>query len=146
MDLFCKLAELYELYDCCVAVASLVEIYKDHVTAQFTRLRTFESKTDSELRTRINTITSEPRLELNQLAETTRQRVSRYIIPDHGRGRSGSLYRSEHGMAMLGKNAILGKAIKALGEKQIDERSSSGEEDKRKRKQYIRSSTSGGST
>lgn len=36
---FCQLGEFYELYDYRVSVASLVEAYKDHITAHFTRLR-----------------------------------------------------------------------------------------------------------
>lgn len=49
MDFVRKLAEFYELYDRRVSVASLVGIYKDHVTAQFTQLRTCALKNDSEL-------------------------------------------------------------------------------------------------
>lgn len=65
MELFCNLAELYELYDRRVSVASLVNLYKDHVTEQFTRLRTCALKKDSELPPWINIITSELRLALN---------------------------------------------------------------------------------
>lgn len=39
MDLFREIAEFYELYDCRVSVMSLAEVFKDHLTAYFTRLR-----------------------------------------------------------------------------------------------------------
>lgn len=146
MDLFRKLAEFYELYDCRISIASLVEIYKDHVTADFTRLSTYSLKNDTELPPRIDIITPELRLALNKLAESTRQRVSSYIIPDHERGRTGSLYRGEHSLHMLGKHSALGEAIKELGDKPIDDRSSSGEDFKRKRKKPKRGSSSGGPT
>lgn len=39
MDLFRQLSEFYELYDCRISVTSLAEVYMDHFTAHFTRLR-----------------------------------------------------------------------------------------------------------
>lgn len=102
-------------------------------------------KNETELPPRLDVVTSELRLALQKLAEPTRQRVSWYNIPDHKRGRKGPLYRGEQGMYMLRKHGALGKATKALDDKQIDERSSSGEEDKRKRKKAKRGSASGSS-
>lgn len=86
MDLFRHLAELYEAYDCRVSVASLVEIFHDHLTAYVTRFRRCVMRKEAELPPRLSTITQELRLALNQLHESTRQRVSRYIILDHERG------------------------------------------------------------
>lgn len=78
-------------------MASLLEVYKDHVTAHFARLRTCALKTDSALPPRLEVITPELRLALNQMAKSIRQLFSRYIIPDHECGPIGSLYRVEHG-------------------------------------------------
>lgn len=69
---------------------------------------------------RLDVITPELRLAINQLAESTRKRVSRYIIPNDKRGHTGSLYRGEHGLDILGKHNALGKDIKVLRDKQID--------------------------
>lgn len=57
MDLFRQLGEFYEIYDCRVSVTSFVEVYKDHITAKFTRLRKFALRTDSELPLRVSVIT-----------------------------------------------------------------------------------------
>lgn len=80
---------------------------------------------------------------INQLTETTRQLVSRYIIHDHEKGRTSSYYKGKHGIEMLGKHSALEKAIKALVEKLPDEKSSSNE-DPRKSKNSRRSSSSKG--
>lgn len=104
-----------------------MKVYKGHVTAHFTRLRTHALKNDTELRPRLDVITPELRLALNKMGESTRQLVNRYVVLDQERGRTGSLYRGEQGIDMLEKHNALGKAIKDLGEKPIDERSSSGE-------------------
>lgn len=95
MDQFRKLGKFYELLDCRTSVALLV-IFKIHVTAHFARLRKCTLKNDSELPTPLDVITTELRLTVNQVVESTRQRVSRYMIPDHERGRTGSLYRGDH--------------------------------------------------
>lgn len=73
-------------------------------------------------------------MDLNQLSESTQQRVSWYIIPDHEHRRAGSLNRCGHVLDMLGKHSSLGKYIKALVEHQLDDRASLDEEDKRKGK------------
>lgn len=49
MDLFRKLAKNYELYYYRSSLASMIEVYKYHMTAQFTRLCTCAMKNDMEL-------------------------------------------------------------------------------------------------
>lgn len=49
IELFRRLAELFELYDCHASAASLVEVYNDHVLPHFTQLRTCSLKADSKL-------------------------------------------------------------------------------------------------
>lgn len=122
-------------------MASLVEIFYDHVTAYFTRFRYFVMRRDAEFPPRLSTITRELLLALSQLHETTRQRVSRYIIPDNERGPTGSHYRGENEVDLLGKHTVLDKAIKEL-EKTTDDRSSSHEDGKCKRKRSKRSASS----
>lgn len=72
-------------------------------------------------------ITPELRLALKQMAESTRQRVSRYIILHHERGRKGSQYRCQTGVDILVKQKGLSKPIKALNEKPVEEHSLSNE-------------------
>lgn len=89
MDVLHMKAEFYGLYDCRVSVVSLMEIYKDHVIAPFTRLCPCGLKIEFELPPKTNFITPELRLALNRLSEATRQRVSRYTIPYQEHCRTG---------------------------------------------------------
>lgn len=91
---------------------------------------------------RISIITPEFRLTIEQPADSTYQRVSRYIIQDHEKGGTGSQYKGEHGIDMLGKHSTTGKAIKALTENMPDDKSSSEEEGRHKCKKGRRGSTS----
>lgn len=77
----------------------MAEIYKDRITAYLTRLRRYARQTDDEMSPPVFIIKPELRLTIEQLAVSTRQRVSRYIIHDHGR--KGSQYKGEHGLDML---------------------------------------------
>lgn len=146
MDLFIQLRELYDIYDCRVLVASLVEVYKDDITAHFTRLRKIALKTDSELLPHVSVITPELRMALDQLAESTRQSVTQYIIPDRERGRAGSHYKADQVIDMLDKQNNLGKAINAIGDKSPDDKSSSKEKGQHRCKKANPSSSSAGST
>lgn len=58
--------------------------------------------------------------------------MSRYIIPDHEKGRTDSNYTGENGVDMLGKHKVLGKAIKAFDEKTTDDKLSSIDGERRK--------------
>lgn len=86
--------------------------------------------------TNISIVTPELRMTIDQLAESTRQQVSRYIIPDHEKGHTGSRYKAESGIDMLGKHSALGKSIKALGDIPADDKSSS-DESRRRRKKIV---------
>lgn len=88
-------------------MVSLVDVYKDNLTAHFMRLRTCALNNDSKLPPSLDVITLELRLALNQLAECTSQRFSHYIILDYERGLNGSLYRGEYGIDKLGKHNAL---------------------------------------
>lgn len=106
----------------------------DHIIAHFTRLRRHARETDAEMPPRVSIITLKLCLAIERLADSTRQRVSRYIIHDHGKGRTGSQYKGEHGVDMIGNHRVIGKAIKALKDRGLDDKSSSEEEERRKRK------------
>lgn len=92
-DLFRQLDEFYEFYDCRASVASMVEVYKEHIMAQFTRPPKFALKTDLEMPPRVVVVILDFRVALDHLAQSTRQGVSSYIIPDQKRGRTGSQYK-----------------------------------------------------
>lgn len=47
------------------------------------------------------------RFALSQLAESKRQRVSRYVMPYHERGCTRSIYCGEHRIDVLGKHNAL---------------------------------------
>lgn len=83
---------------------------------------------------------------LGQLPNSTRHTVSRYIIPNHERSRTGSHYKREQGIDMLCKHSGICKVIKALAEKQLDEKLSSVEDDLRRGEKRKCSTTSSGST
>lgn len=134
MDLYSQLADFYEVFDCRIYVTSLTEICKDDITAHFTRLRPHARQTDTDIPRRVLVIMLELRLKVEQFADSTRQQVSHYIIYDHEKGHTGSQYKGEHGVGMLGKHSAMGKAIKALTKKVQDEKSSSEEDGRRKRK------------
>lgn len=129
MDLFGQNGEFDEVYDCRVSVTSLVEVYEDKITAHFTRMSKCALRTDSEQPPRVSVVTSKLRMVLKQLVESTWKRVSRYIIPDNERMHTGSHYKEEQGMDMLGKHKALVKAIKALTDKVPDDKSYSHEEE-----------------
>lgn len=59
---------------------------------------------------------------LDQQAEYSRQIVSRYIIPDHGRGRTGFHYKGEQVKYMLSKHNALGMAMKGFTGKVPDDK------------------------
>lgn len=71
---------------------------------------------------------------LDELLESTRQRVSRFIIPDHERDRTWSSYRGVNGMDIMDKHLSLKKALKSLKEKLLEERDSSDDDESHRRK------------
>lgn len=142
IDLLRQLAKFHIPYDCRILVTSLAERYNDHITAHFTHLRRYARKIDAQLSPCVSLITHKLRLTIDQLSDSTSQRVRRYIIPDHEKGRTGSWYNGKHGIYMFGKHSALGKAIKALTEKATGDKSSSKEEVRRKRKKTRRASIS----
>lgn len=73
-------------------VVSLVDFYKEHSTAEFTRLRKFALKKDSEMRLLVSIVTPNVLMTFDQLAESMYQWVNRYIIPEHECRRTGSHY------------------------------------------------------
>lgn len=121
MDLCRQIAKFYELFHCPISVTFLAEIYKDHITAHFTRLRRHARQTDTEMTLQVSIIMPELRLTIEQVADSTHQRVSRYIINDHEESQTGSQYKGERGLDMLGKHIIMSKVIKALTEKISDD-------------------------
>lgn len=62
MERFRHLAELNELLDCLISLASLDDVYKDPLTAMFLLLRHIECQMDVELPPRASVITPELRL------------------------------------------------------------------------------------
>lgn len=71
MDLFHKLAEFYELFDCRISIATLVDVYKDHLTAHFTRLRTYALKNGTEILPHVDFTRSELRLAVGTSSRVT---------------------------------------------------------------------------
>lgn len=71
-------------------------IYKDHIKSYLTRLRRHARKIDAQIPPRVSVITQELRFTVDQLADSTLQRVSRYIIHEDEKGCTGSFYRDEH--------------------------------------------------
>lgn len=65
MDLFRQLREFYEVYDYRASVASLVEVYKEHIKAHFTRLRKRALKTDAEMPPWVSVIAPELHMALD---------------------------------------------------------------------------------
>lgn len=57
MYLYSQLAEFYELLDCRIPVTSLAKIYKNHITAYFTRLRLHVRQTDTRMPPHVSIIT-----------------------------------------------------------------------------------------
>lgn len=60
------------------------------MTSHFTHLRRHARQTDADIPHCVSAIKPELRLNMEQLADFTRQRVSRYIIQDNKKGRIGS--------------------------------------------------------
>lgn len=72
-----------------MSVTLLDEIFKDHLACHFVRLRRYALQLDEEMPPRVSVITREIRVTLDQLCESTRQRVSQHIVPEHENGRTG---------------------------------------------------------
>lgn len=49
MDLFRKLFSYYERLDCHISFTSIAEVFTDHITAHFTRLRCYALNQESDL-------------------------------------------------------------------------------------------------
>lgn len=143
MDLFWKLGTLYEELYCRMSVTSLAKVFKDHLSAHFARLRRYALQLDKDLPPRVSVITPKLQLTLDQLSESTRQRVSQHIVPENEKGRTGSRYKGESRVDMLGKHSALGKAIKALNDSRFAEDSASSDEEL-KTKRPRRNSNCGG--
>lgn len=86
---------------------------------------------DAQLPPHVSVITPELRLTIDQLADSTGQSVSRNIISDHEKGLTGSLHGGEHGLYILGKHNVVGKAMKVLTKKLPHDKYSSDDEGSR---------------
>lgn len=89
---------------------------------------------------------------IDQLIECTRPHNSCFIVQDHERGRTGSNYRCENGISMIGKHFLFGKTVKCLQEKALKHSTPSDDDESHRYKcssgaeNASRNAFSGGST
>lgn len=49
IDLYCKISEHYERFDCRLTISAMLDVFHNHMTAYFTRLRQYIHGTYVEL-------------------------------------------------------------------------------------------------
>lgn len=89
----------------------MVDAFHGHVKTHLTRLRQYIYGTYVELPPRVSHVSAAIRNTLCNMSEVARQHLARHIIPDLGRGRTGSLFTGESGQHLMGKQCSVGKAM-----------------------------------
>lgn len=104
MDLFRKILENFERFDCSSAISTMIDVFSDHLTTYFTHIRRYMYGTNIKKPPSVLFITPVLQTALENITEVGRQQVARHIIPSLSRKCTGSSWTGESGQDHSGKH------------------------------------------